>query len=268
MGIERIDSANDPRVARYGGVRDGELMRSAGLFVAEGRHIVRRIVERGGYHLQSLLLNDAAFHDLEGMIGRLGPDVPVFVSGGEVLAAIAGYDVHRGCLALAHRPPRIPIDVVVAAATVLVVLEGVSNADNIGSIFRNAAAFEAGGVLLSPACCDPLYRKAIRTSMGATLGVRFAYADAGDWPRVLSRVKSAGFTIVALTPRAPSETLDAFSRRPRPARIALIAGTEGAGLTPEVEVAADYRVRIPISDSVDSLNVAVAVGIALHALRM
>jgi tRNA G18 (ribose-2'-O)-methylase SpoU len=121
-------------------------------------------------------------------------------------------------------------------------------------------------MLLSPTCCDPLYRKAIRTSMGAALRVPFAYAGAGDWPHVLTQLEAAGFTTVALTPREPSETLEAFAGRPRAARIALIVGTEGAGLTPEVEVAADVRVRIPISDSVDSLNVAVAVGIALHAL--
>ena len=121
-------------------------------------------------------------------------------------------------------------------------------------------------MLLSPTCCDALYRKAIRTSMGATLRVPFASAAPDDWPRLLTRVKAAGFTIVALTPREPSETLDAFAARPRAPRIALIVGAEGAGLTPSVEAAADCRVRIPIGDSVDSLNVAVAAGIALHAL--
>ena len=268
MGVERIHRADDPRVAGYRRLRDGELMRSRGLFVAEGRLIVRRVVESDRFRVQSVLVNDAALHDLESVIAGLGADVPTFVSGAKELAEIAGYHVHRGCLALVHRPPPMPVGALVAAATILVVLEGVSNADNVGGIFRNAAAFGADGVLLSPTCCDPLYRKAIRTSMGATLRMPFACAGADDWPRVLTRVKTYGFTIVALTPREPSETLEAFAARPRAPRIALILGTEGAGLTPPLEVAADYRVRIPISDSVDSLNVAVAAGIALRELRV
>jgi tRNA G18 (ribose-2'-O)-methylase SpoU len=146
------------------------------------------------------------------------------------------------------------------------VLEGVSNADNVGGVFRNAAAFGAN-VLLSPTCCDPLYRKAIRTSMGTSLRVPFARADEEDWPDALMRVRAAGFTIVALTPREPSETLDAFAARPRPGSVALIVGTEGAGLTPGMERTADYRVRIPTTDAVDSLNVAVAAGLALYQLR-
>jgi len=266
MGVERIYSASDPRVAPYHGVRDGDLMRSRGLFVAEGRHILRRVVEDDRYRVQSVLVNEAAQRDLESVTARLGADVPIFVGGARELTAIAGYAVHRGCLALVHVPPPIPVDSLVAAATMLVMLEGVSNADNVGGVFRNAAAFGADGLVLSPTCCDPLYRKAIRTSMGATLRVAFARADPDDWPGVLTRVKAAGFTIVGLTPREPSETLDAFAARPRAARVALILGTEGAGLTPSVEAAADCRVRIPISERVDSLNVAVAAGIALHAL--
>ena len=146
-------------------------------------------------------------------------------------------------------------------------LEGVSNADNVGGVFRNAAAFGAGGVVLSPTCCDPLYRKAIRTSMGATLHVPFARVGARDWPGTLERVRAAGFTLVALTPREPSETLDRFAARGAASRIALLVGTEGAGLTPSAEAAADHRVRIPIGVGVDSLNLAVATGIALHALK-
>jgi tRNA G18 (ribose-2'-O)-methylase SpoU len=120
--------------------------------------------------------------------------------------------------------------------------------------------------VLSPTCCDPLYRKSIRTSMSATVRVPFARVDA--WPNALGEIRAAGFTLVALTPREPSVTLEAFvaaGRAPR-SRVAIVAGTEGAGLTPAVEFAADHRVRIPISAEVDSLNVAVAVGIALHAL--
>ena len=267
MSIEHVERASDPRVAGYHGVRDGELLRSHGLFVAEGRHIFRRVVEDGRYRVQSVLVNEAAARDLEPTIARLDAEVPVFVCHGDELAAVAGYDVHRGCLALVHRLPATSVDLLLAPAGVLVVLEGVTNADNVGGVFRNVAAFGAGAVLLSPTCCDPLYRKAVRTSMGATLSVPFARAGADEWPGVLTRVRAAGFTIVALTPREPAETLAAFAARPRTPHIALIVGTEGAGLSPAAESAADVRVRIPIHGDIDSLNLAVATGVALYELR-
>jgi len=268
MGVEHIDRADDPRAAGYRGVRDGELLRSRGLFVAEGRQVVQRVVEDARYRVQSVLLNPAALRELEPAITAAGRDVPILVGGAIVLAEIAGYDVHRGCLALVQRPSDTTIEALLAPARMLVILEAVANPDNVGGVFRNAAAFGADGVLLSPACCDPLYRKAIKTSMGATLRVPYARAGADDWPGAIARVRAAGFSIVALTPREPAETMEAFAARPRAARIALIVGTEGAGLTPAVEAAADYRVRIPISGDVDSLNVAVAAGVALYALRI
>ena len=268
MAIERIESASDPRLNAYRGLRDAELLRARHLFAAEGRMVVRRVIEDSRFRVESILVNQAALNDLEQTVASLSVDVPVLVCAADVLTSVAGYDVHRGCLALVHRPPLTPIDELLPAAEMLVVLEAVTNADNVGSVFRNAAAFGAGGVLLSPSCCDPLYRKAIRTSMAAVLRVPFARATAADWPGTLTRIRRAGFTIVALTPREPSETLEAFSARPRPAKVALIVGTEGAGLTAEVESVADYRVRIPISGGVDSLNVAVATGIALYELAM
>lgn len=266
MPVEQVHRADDPRVAGYRAVRDGELLRTLGLFVAEGRHIVRRVIEDDRYRVQSLFVNDAALNGLELVLGLLDPHVPIFAGDAAVLAAVAGYEVHRGCLALVHRPPPLSVDRLTESAAMLVVLEGVSNPDNVGGIFRNAAAFCADGVLLSPTCCDPLYRKAIRTSMGSTLAVPFARVDHGDWPRALTGLRIAGFTLVALTPREPSEPIESFVTRPRGERLALILGTEGNGLTPAVEAAADRRVRISISDSVDSLNVAVAAAIALREL--
>jgi tRNA G18 (ribose-2'-O)-methylase SpoU len=266
MAVERIESASDPRLTAWQALRDGELLRARSLFVAEGRFVVRRVLADRRYRVHSVLVNDAAFNDLSRRFAAIAEAVPIFICSAGVLAGVTGYHVHRGCLALVHRPAAVPIDEVMAGAQTLVALEGVSNADNIGGVFRNAAAFGAEGVLLSPTCCDPLYRKAIRTSMGATLRVPFARTDDDDWPAALSRVRAAGFTIVALTPREPSEPLDAFTARRRPDRIALIVGTEGAGVTTVVESAADYRVRIPTSDGVDSLNVAVAAGIALYRL--
>ena len=267
MPIERIEHAHDPRVAAYRGVRDGELVRLRGLFVAEGRIVVRRVIEDRRYRVQSVLVNDAAWRDLQTAWPDLEAEVPIFVADAPELAEIAGYEVHRGCLAMVHRPSDTAPDDLLAAARNLVILEAVSNADNVGGVFRNAAAFGVDGVLLSPSCCDPLYRKAIRTSMGAALRVPFARAGAGDWPGILARVRAAGFRVIALTPREPCDTLDHYvASRRRPARQALIVGTEGAGLSPDAEAAADHRVRIPMAGGVDSLNLAVATGIALYEL--
>jgi tRNA G18 (ribose-2'-O)-methylase SpoU len=264
MPVEQIGRADDPRIAGYRALSDAELMRSRGLFVAEGRLVVCRVIEDGRYHVRSVLVSDAAHRALEPSIAKLGPNVPVYVCEPRDFLGMAGYDVHRGCLALVERPPALSPANLLASAGTLVVVEGVTNADNIGGVFRNAAAFGAGGVLLSPTSCDPLYRKAIRTSMAAAIQVPFARAL--DWPGPLLQVRAAGFTIVALTPREPCEALDAFASRPRPGRLALVVGTEGDGLTPAAAAFADHRVRIPIVDAVDSLNLAVAVGIALYRL--
>src|SRR5262245_37068762 len=261
MAVERIGGSTDPRVAPFRDVPDAERLRSQGLFVAEGRLIVARTLEDPRHRVRAILVNDASYRELVTAFARLPGDVPIFVADRSAILDLTGHDLHRGCLALVERPLAAPAAAVLASAETVVILEGVSNADNVGGVFRNAAAFGAS-VLLSPACCDPLYRKAIRTSMGAVLRVPFARLD--EWPSALAEVRAAGFTIAALTPREPAEELGLFARRPR-GRLAWLVGTEGAGLSDAVEAAADHRVRIPISDAVDSLNVAVAVGIALHA---
>jgi tRNA G18 (ribose-2'-O)-methylase SpoU len=278
VSVEAIDGPDDPRVADYRNVPDPELVRSRGLFVAEGRLVVRRVIEDGRCRVRSVLVSESARQSLDACLRTLPADAPVYVCAAPDFAGITGYNIHRGCLALVERPVAITVEHLLAEHTprpapieqsvtprTIIVLEAVANADNVGGVFRNAAAFGADGVLLSPGCCDPLYRKAIRTSMGASLRVPFARAD--EWPRALTSIRAHGFTVVALTPREPAESLDAFASRERPSPVALVIGTEGAGLSTEVEDAADYRVRIPISDRVDSLNVAVATGIALYALH-
>lgn len=264
MALERIDRAADPRVEAYRSLREADLLRTRGVFVAEGRFVVRRVLADERFRVESLLVNEAALRDLAEPISRLDADVPVYVCPTGAFLGLTGFDLHRGCLALVRSPPPQAADAVIDRARTLVVLEAVSNADNVGGIFRNAAAFGADGVLLGPATCDPLYRKAIRTSMGAALRVPFARCDADGWPAPLARARAAGFTIVALTPRAPSDPLEQIVPRLAAARVALVLGSEGAGLTDAVEAMADYRVRIPVSEQVDSLNVAVAAGIALY----
>jgi tRNA G18 (ribose-2'-O)-methylase SpoU len=261
--FERILTACDPRVAVYRGVSDPELLRSRNLFIAEGRIVVTRLIE-SRWSVCSVLVSDAARRDLESTLAAVPPRVPIFVCEAADFFGITGHDIHRGCLALVERPPALLLEDVLAAASLAVVLEGVGNADNVGGVFRNAAAFGADVVVLSPTCCDPLYRKAIRTSMGATLRVPFV--QLGEWPGSLARLRAAGFRLVALTPREPSEPLDTFAVRPRGPKLALLVGAEGPGLTAAVESAADDRVRIPIAQGIDSLNLAVATGIALEQL--
>lgn len=260
MAVIRVDRVDDPRLAEYRSVSDAELLRRRNRFVAEGRLVVERLVA-SGHHVHSFLLNNASFRALEALIARLAADVPVYVCETDEFAALTGFNLHRGCLALAERPRPLTVSDVVRGADLLLVLEGVTDADNVGSAFRNAAAFGAS-VILSEACCDPLYRKAIRTSMGAAL--RIPYARMNEWPTELDALKTAGFTIVALTPRDDAVDLAVCARRQPGQKLALLVGSEGPGLTSDAAAIADVRVRIAINADVDSLNLATATGIALY----
>jgi tRNA G18 (ribose-2'-O)-methylase SpoU len=264
VGLPRVTQVDDPALALYRGVSDPELARSHGVFVAEGRFVVRRVLEDSRYRVRSLLLNDAAYRELEPLLAQLDPSIPVFVIDTGDFEAITGINIHRGCLALVERPPLKSVEEVTSGASRVIVLDGVANADNVGGVFRNAAAFAADAVLLSQDSCDPLYRKAIRTSRAAVLRVPFARSR--EWPADLARIRKAGFTLVAFTPDAGAEPIDAFAGRGASMRLALAFGAEGAGLTPALMSAADVCVRIPIAAGLDSLNVAVATGIALYRL--
>src|SRR5262245_33656528 len=173
MSFLRIASADDPRVADYRAVAEPELARERGLFVAEGRLVVQRVIDAGPTRIISLLVDEAGRRALETSLARLPAVTPVYVCDTALLTAIAGFNIHRGCLALAERPVSGTVDGLLRKSRLLVALENVANADNIGGVFRNAAAFGADAVILSPSCGDPLYRKAIRTSMGAALSVPF-----------------------------------------------------------------------------------------------
>jgi len=270
MKVARIERPDDPRVADFSKLGDAALLRERGLFIAEGRLVVERLIRERRHRVRALLLSDAALRAFgtrpsadRAALDRLDPRTEVYVCPADQFESITGYNIHRGCLATVERPAPCSVQSVIENRTLLVVLEAVTNADNVGGVFRNAAAFGADAVLLSPTCCDPLYRKAIRTSMAATLQVPFARIE--PWPAELDAVRAAGFSVIALTPRAPSSTLEAFAETPLP-RMALVFGTEGTGLSADVERSADVRVRIPMTSAVDSLNVAVACGIALARL--
>ena len=258
--VFEVTGTDDPRLADYRNVPDPDLLRSRGLFIAEGRHVVRRLLTSTRFRTRSLLLTPAARLGLADVLSS-APSLPVFVVSQEAMNSVTGFNIHRGCLAAGERPAPARWEDVAAGAARLVVAEQVANADNVGGIFRNAAAFGAGGVLLGPACADPLYRKAIRTSMGATLQAPFAAME--DWPADLSRLKALGFGLWALTPSADARPL--WHEDP-PARVALLVGHEGEGLSEAALAAADVRARIPMAEGADSLNVATAVAVALYEI--
>jgi len=260
----RIAGIDDPRVAEYRGVSEPDLVRRRGLFIAEGRLVLQRLIQDRRCPVRSVLVSPAAHAALEADLATLDERTPVFVADTRTISEIAGFHIHRGCLALAERPVEPALIELLASATTLIVLEGVSDADNVGGVFRNAAAFGAHGVVLSPTCCDPLYRKAIRTSLGAVLRVPFVRLD--DWPAVLQRIRESGFVAAALTPHASAITLASFAAGARPAKLAWLIGAEGEGLTAAAITGCDVRVRIPIDPAVDSLNLAVAAGIVLARL--
>lgn len=267
MSLIPVNDESDSCLALYRGVSDPVLLREHGMFVAEGRLVVRRLLTTLPLETVSVLVTEPALQSIEGALDAR-PGLPVYVAAQSTMNRIAGFNIHRGCLALGRRPPsRDAHDVIaVAAASVrLIVLEGVSNADNVGGIFRSAAALGGGPILLGPGCADPLYRKAIRTSIGATLEIPFA--DARPWPGTLNALRARGFRVLALTPATHAQTLAATVREHGALRrIAIVAGAEGDGLSAAALSAADALVRIPMASSADSLNVMVAVSIALHRL--
>lgn len=271
MPLRRIPIADggDPRLDDFRIVSDPALMRGRGLFVAEGRLAVERLLA-SRFRARALLVLDGALDALEAAAAAGGDGRPLdaYVADSALLRGVTGFRFHRGCLALGERPA--PGDDAggpppAAPGRPLVVLDGVSDPDNVGSIFRNAAAFGAAGVVLSPACADPLYRKAIRTSMGTTLALPFRVAD--DWPGVLRRLRESGTLVAALTPREPAAGVEAFARRAAGAGVALLLGNEGAGVSAAALDACGARVRIDLDPAVDSLNVATAAAIALHRIR-
>ena len=263
MSITYVDSADDQRLADFRGVSDPELAANHGFFIAEGRLVVRRLLIESPLATRAVLVTPSAMKTLEDALPHK-PEVPVYLVSKDVMEGVAGFNIHRGCLASGVRPPRADWRAVAARARRLVVLERVGDADHVGPIFRSAAAFRADAILLGPACADPLYRKAIRTSMGAALTLRFA--DADPWPAALTELIEEGWAVAALTPAADAMPLRDFSTTTRPHRVALVVGHEGDGLTDETLQAANYRVRIPIHASIDSLNVAAAAAIALYEL--
>lgn len=251
--IVELASAEHAALAPYVRMRDRDLARGPErLFVAEGEVVVRVLATRGRFRVRSFLLEERRVGALRDV---LRDDVPAYVVSQAVMDAMVGFSIHRGVLALGERGPELCAPDLARASELMVGVVGLTNHDNVGGVFRNAAAFGAAGVLLDGATCDPLYRKAIRVSVGGALVVPFARTNA-----MIDVLEREGFAIFALTPRG-DEALDVL--RGGRGKRALLLGAEGEGL-PGAILARTRRVRIAMGGALDSLNVATACGVALH----
>lgn len=265
--LEPVIRSDDPRLADYVALRDPVLRRSreaeAGLFIAEGWTVVERLL-RSRHRVRSVLVTDRGLRALAPVLE--GADVTVHVVAADVARSVTGYEVHRGVLAAAERPPLPALEALLIGGSVLLVLEDLTDQANLGAVFRNAAALGVDAVLLSPRCCDPFYRRSVRVSMGAVLTVPFTYLP--SWPVQLEFLRHHGFVTAALTPDVEAELLEeAVEELAGSGRVALVLGAEGTGLSRAALAACDRRVRIGMDAGVDSLNVATAAAVALHCLR-
>ncbi|QPC91172.1 RNA methyltransferase [Mesorhizobium sp. INR15] len=256
----RIDDPRDPRIAAYLDIRERDLAGRQGRFVAEGKVVLDMLLSGHRFSAESVLVLENRLAGLEDILRKAPADLPVYVAASEVMDGIAGFHMHRGILAIGRKGTPMAAEALLdtlPARALVVVLVGIANHDNMGSIFRNAAAFGADAVLLDETCCDPLYRKAIRVSVGAALKIPFAsFADTDVFTATLGR---QGFEQFALSPRGQTDIREAK----RTQRLALYLGTEGEGL-PENLLSRLHTLRISMSEGFDSLNVAAASAIALH----
>lgn len=260
---EQITDPADDRVRDYVGLRDVNLRKSLeareGLFIAEGEKVIRRAVE-AGFEPRSFLLAERWLPGLSDVLQR-HPDAPVYIVTEALAEQISGFHVHRGALASMRRATRHTLDDLLACRR-LVVCEDIVDHTNVGAIIRTAAGLGWDGVALSPGAADPLYRRAIKTAMGAVFSLPWARLN---HPRQLT---DAGFTVVATALREDARELaEVAAEAHRIEKLALLVGTEGAGLSPAWQDAADVMVRIPMAHGVDSLNVGAATAICCYALR-
>ncbi|WP_103938820.1 TrmH family RNA methyltransferase [Thermomonospora echinospora] len=262
-----VEDSADPRLADYVRLRDVQLRKSLeaehGLFIAEGEKVIRRAVETG-YPVRSLLMARRWAEPLADLLQRV--DAPVYVADERVLEDVAGFAVHRGALAAMSRKPLPPVPELLGTARRVLVLEDLVDHGNVGAIYRCAAALGVDAVVLSPRCADPLYRRAVKVSMGAVFAIPYARMD--DWHHGLGELREVGFRLLALT---PDQSAVPIEKAVTGERVALLLGSEGDGLSSRWLKAADEAVCIPMSADamargVDSLNVVAAASIACYGL--
>jgi tRNA G18 (ribose-2'-O)-methylase SpoU len=253
-----IGDIDDPRLAPYRGLNRQNLTRYSDLFIAEGDKIVQRLIA-SRFPVASLLAVPAWADRLE---PQLPADTPIYVAAPKLLEAIIGFNFHRGVLACGRRLPWASIGEVVQAAAdaaVIVVCPDIQDPTNLGSIIRTSAALGCTAVVLGPGCADPLSRRVLRVSMGAAL--RLPLVESRDLVADLHELRQPDFQIVATVTDPAAQPLAGFQRPPR---LAILLGSEGHGLSAELQAVADQRVTIPLHLGIDSLNVAVAAAVVLY----
>ena len=267
MAVVPLDDLDDPRLADYAHLRAPStrqrLEQQLGIFTVEGWRSLEALVA-SPFRLRSVLV--AREH--AGRAATVVPqEVPAFTVPAASVEQVTGVDFHRGVIAVAERVPLPTLEEVVGGARRLLVLEGVNDHENLGALFRNAAAFGVDGVVLDPTTADPLYRRATRVSLGHVLRVPFARAERAEWPELLGELGARGVRVLALTPDPGAEPLWPVLREVAGEPVAVVVGAEGPGLTAGALAAAGRRVRIPMVPGTDSVNVATAAAVALAALH-
>jgi tRNA G18 (ribose-2'-O)-methylase SpoU len=258
-----VDDPGDPRLDDFRDLnsvdRRPDLPSGKGLVIAEGVLVVQRMLA-SRFVPRALLGTDRRLTELGDDLDAT--DAPYYRADAEVMAAVVGFHLNRGVLASASRPGELTVDQVLAGARTVAVLEGVNDHENLGSVFRNAAGLDVDAVVFGTGCADPLYRRAVRVSMGHALLVPYAWAP--SWPDDLNLLRDNGFSLLAMTPDAAAATLAAAMPALSGDKVAILVGAEGPGLTERAMRASDTRVRIPMSRGTDSLNVATAAALAFY----
>ncbi|BBY41046.1 putative tRNA/rRNA methyltransferase [Mycobacterium mantenii] len=263
LNIQDVDDPDDPRLDDFRDLnsvdRRPDLPSGKGLVIAEGVLVVQRMLA-SRFHPHALLGTDRRLAELENDLA--GGAVPFYRTSADVMARVVGFHLNRGVLAAARRAPEPSVAEVIAGARTVAVLEGVNDHENLGSIFRNAAGLGVDAVVFGSGCADPLYRRAVRVSMGHALLVPYAHAT--RWPAELATLRENGFRLLAMTPQGAACALPEAMTAARDERVAVLVGAEGPGLTPATLRLSDVRVRIPMSRGTDSLNVATAAALAFY----
>ncbi len=271
---------NDPQIEPYRNQKDAWLKAAHNpdstdqpskdpLFITEGSLVLQHHIN-SPYPLHSVLIDESKTATHADLLAQIPSEVPIYTAPRPTLDQITGYPIHRGLLAAGRRITQPSLDSLLQSARALVVLEDLSNHDNLGSVFRSTAALCGPDVpvILSPRCCDPLYRKSLRVSMGHALTIPFTQiSDQSNWIPALHQIQAAGFQILAMTPSDDAVDIDEYLKtRPQDQKIAILLGAEGPGLTQQAMNASDHRIKIPLVTSADSLNISVAAAVALHRL--
>lgn len=266
MTLHYLESSDDPRVSDYTRLTDVHLRKvrepAEGMYIAESSRVLRRALA-AGHRPRSFFLAEKWLEDLADVFSDF-PDVPVYVGSAALLEDITGFHLHRGAMAAMHRPAPVPLPELLAGARRVAVLEDIVDHTNVGAIFRSAAALGVDAVLVSPRCGDPLYRRSVRVSMGTVFQVPWARLE--SWPADLEVLRGQGFTVAAMELTGDAVDLDELAAR-NPDKLALVLGTEGAGMSAGTLAAVDLAVKIPMRAGVDSLNVAAASAVAFWELR-